>query len=128
MFASEVFCRHSVSRETKEALEWVYNDPSFLFFAIAKSRNVWILFEKEVNHAALGGGHRRETQRTLFPQGTAGDAMSHPLNRLDAALSVPFGVDDYSFNERAVFVDSDVQQVLYSVNSFTLLTDKEPCL
>jgi hypothetical protein len=50
--------------------------------------NVGVLFKKEVYYAPFCGGHRGEAEWSLLSQDASGGTMSHPLDSLDAALSI----------------------------------------
>ncbi|MDQ3925268.1 MAG: hypothetical protein M3309_15345, partial [Actinomycetota bacterium] len=86
-----------------------------MFLALAGGCNVRVLFEKEVYDATFSGGHGGKAEWPLFPQRTTGRAMRHPLDCFDAALPVASGIDHDPLYKRAVFVDGDVQQVLYGI-------------
>src|SRR5215210_8579467 len=53
--------------------------------------------------------------------------MSHTLDSLDPALSITLAVDNDPLKKRAIFVDRNAQQVLYRVDGFAFLADKEAC-
>src|SRR5829696_416527 len=78
-----------------------------------------------MHYAAFRSKHWRKAEGASLTHSTTGGTVGHPLDGLNATLPVALGIDDEPLYKRAIFINSDVQQVLYGIDSLTFLADKK---
>ncbi len=78
-----------------------------------------------MDYASLSRRHRWKVQRTLLPLSASSKPVRHALKGFYPSLSITLGVNSNSLDERAMFVDDDIEKVLESVDRFALLPYKK---